>query len=64
MWTFFQEHVLGMKWLNELVGEGLTRMGVDVTSRWGGSLQFFLYDVIKISILLCSIIFLISWIQS
>ena len=64
MWTFFQEHVLGMKWLNELVGEGLTRMGVDVTSRWGGSLQFFLYDVIKISILLCSIIFLISYIQS
>ena len=64
MWTFFQEHVLGMKWLNELVGEGLTRLGVDVTSRWGGSLQFFLYDVIKISILLCFIIFLISYIQS
>ena len=64
MWTFFQEHVLGMKWLNELVGEGLTRMGVDVTSRWGGSLQFFLYDVIKICILLCVIIFLISYIQS
>ena len=64
MWTFFQEHVLGMKWLNELVGEGLTRLGVDVTSRWGGSLQFFIYDVIKISILLCLIIFLISYIQS
>ncbi len=64
MWTFFQEHVLGMKWLNELVGEGLTRLGVDVTSRWGGSLQFFLYDVIKICILLCFIIFLISYIQS
>ena len=53
-----------MKWLNELVGEGLTRLGVDVTSRWGGSLQFFLYDVIKICILLCVIIFLISYIQS
>ena len=64
MWTFFQEHVLGMKWLNELVGEGLTRLGVDVTSRWGGSLQLFLYDVIKICILLCVIIFLISYIQS
>ena len=64
MWTFFQEHVLGMKWLNELVGEGLTRLGVDVTSRWGGSLQFFIYDVIKICILLCVIIFLISYIQS
>ena len=64
MWTFFQEHVLGMKWLNELVGECLTRLGVDVTSRWGGSLQFFLYDVIKICILLCVIIFLISYIQS
>ena len=64
MWTFFQEHVLGLKWLNERVGEGLTRLGVDVTSRWGGSLQFFLYDVIKICILLCVIIFLISYIQS
>ena len=64
MWTFFQEHVLGMKWLNELVGEGLTRLGVDVTSRWGGSLQFFLYDVIKITLLLCVLIFLVSYIQS
>ena len=64
MWSFLQEQVLGMKWLNELVGEGLTRLGVDVTSRWGGSLQFFLYDVIKICILLCVIIFLISYIQS
>ncbi|WP_273450649.1 permease [Streptococcus ferus] len=64
MWSFLQEQVLGMKWLNELVGDGLTRLGVDVTSRWGGSLQFFIYDVIKISILLCLIIFLISYIQS
>ena len=64
MWSFLQEQVLGMKWLNELVGEGLTRLGVDVTSRWGGSLQFFIYDVIKICILLCVIIFLISYIQS
>ena len=64
MWTFFQEHVLGMKWLNELVGDVLAQLGVDVTSRWGGSLQFFIYDVIKICILLCVIIFLISYIQS
>ena len=64
MWSFLQEQVLGMKWLNELVGDGLARLGVDVTSRWGGSLQFFIYDVIKICILLCVIIFLISYIQS
>ena len=64
MWSFLQEQVLGMKWLNELVGDVLAQLGVDVTSRWGGSLQFFLYDVIKICILLCVIIFLISYIQS
>ena len=64
MWSFLQEQVLGMKWLNELVGDVLAQLGVDVTSRWGGSLQFFVYDVIKISILLCLIISLISYIQS
>ncbi len=64
MWSFLQEQVLGMKWLNELVGDVLAQLGVDVTSRWGGSLQFFVYDVIKICILLCVIIFLISYIQS
>ena len=53
-----------MKWLNELLGGALGALGLDVTNRWVGSLQFFFYDVIKITVLLCSLIFLISYIQS
>ena len=64
MWTFIQEQILGMKWLNALIGKGLSALGLDNTSRWGGSVQFFIYDVIKITILLCLLIFIISYIQS
>lgn len=53
-----------MKWLNELVGRILSLFGVDLSSRFGGSLQFFCYDVIKITLLLCVLIFTISYIQS
>ena len=53
-----------MKWLNAMIGNGLSALGLDNTSRWGGSVQFFLYDVIKITILLCLLIFIISYIQS
>lgn len=62
--SFLQNQVLGMKWLNAVIGNGLTAMGLDVNNRWPGSIQFFLYDVIKITILLCFLIFLISYIQS
>ena len=61
---FIQNQVLGMKWLNDVIGHWLNRLGLDLTSRWVGSLQFFIYDVIKIGILLCTLIFLISYIQS
>ena len=64
MWRFIQDQILGMKWLNELIGEGLTSLGLDIGSKLGGSLQFFIYDVIKITILLCVLIFIISYIQS
>lgn len=64
MWSFIQEQILGMKWLNELVGSILSSLGVDITTRLGGSLQFFVYDVVKITILLCLLIFTISYIQS
>jgi len=64
IWNFFQNQVLGMKWLNEAIGDGLSALGLDTTSRWVGSIQFFAYDVIKITILLCFLIFLISYIQS
>ena len=64
MGAFFQNQILGMKWLNELIGNLLSAMGLDTTSRIGGSVQFFIYDVIKITILLCLLIFIISYIQS
>ena len=64
IWSFFQNQILGMKWLNEGVGNLLGSLGLDVTSAIGGSVQFFIYDVIKITILLCTLIFIISYIQS
>ena len=64
MWTFIQEQILGMKWLNQLIGSGLTALGLDTSSRIGGSIQFFLYDCIKIMILLGVLILIISYIQS
>lgn len=64
MWSFIQEQILGMKWLNEFVGRLLSAVGVNITSRLGGSVQFFVYDVIKITILLCVLIFVIPYIQS
>lgn len=63
-WDFIQDQVLGMQWLNELTGKGLTALGLDLTNRWAGSIQFFIYDVIKITILLCTLIFMISYLQS
>ncbi len=64
MWTFIQDQILGMKWLNALIGKLLFMAGLDVDSRIGGSIQFFIYDTIKITVLLCVLIFLISYIQS
>ncbi|MEA5048992.1 MAG: permease [Eubacteriales bacterium] len=64
VWDFFQNQVLAMRWLNDLIGRGLAAAGLDTASRWTGSLQFFLYDVIKITFLLCLLIFVISYIQS
>jgi len=64
MWSFIQNEVLGMNWLNRLIGDALVKAGVDVSSRLGGSLHFFIYDVVKIMTLLCVLIFVISYIQS
>ncbi len=64
IWDFFQNQVLAMKWLNEQIGRALGAFGLDTANRWVGSLQFFVYDVIKITILLCTLIFVISYIQS
>ena len=64
LWQWFQQQVLGMQWLNEVVGAGLGALGVDTAGRVGASVQFFLYDTIKITVLLCVLIFGISYIQS
>ncbi|MBS7002130.1 MAG: permease [Enterocloster clostridioformis] len=64
IWLFIQDQVLGMKWLNAVINNGLSALGLDTSSRWGGSIQFFIYDVLKITVLLCVLIFVISYIQS
>jgi len=64
VWDFFQYQILGMRWLDGVIAGGLSAMGLDTSTRLIGSLEFFLYDVIKITVLLCFLIFLISYIQS
>ena len=64
MWSFIQDQVLGMKWLKDLIGKVLVFAGLNAEGRIGGSVQFFIYDVIKIVVLLCILIFIISYIQS
>lgn len=64
MWTFIQDEILGMKWLNRLIGQLLSLCGLDIESKVGGSVQFFLYDTVKIMVLLGILILLISYIQS
>ena len=63
-WNFFQTQILGMRWFNDVIGKLLSALGLDISSRLGGSIQFFLYDIIKIAVLLCVLIFGISYIQS
>ncbi len=63
-WSFIQEQIFGMKWLSVLIGKMLTAFGLDIAGRIGGSIQFFLYDTVKIMILLGILILIISYIQS
>ena len=49
-WDFFQNEILGMKWLNRLIGSIVEACGLDPASKVGGSIQFFFYDVIKIMV--------------
>lgn len=64
IWKFFQSEVLGMKWLSRLIGNALRLAGIDTGGRLGGSIHFFIYDIIKIMMLLGVLIFVISYIQS
>jgi uncharacterized membrane protein YraQ (UPF0718 family) len=64
VWDFFQTQVLGMKWLQQLIGSLLNALGLDINGNIGGSVLFFLFDLIKILVLLSVLIFIISYIQS
>lgn len=64
IWDFFQNEILGMAWLNRLIGSFLDNFGLDTNEKIGGSVQFFIYDIIKIMVLLGILIFIISYIQS
>ena len=64
VWDFIQNEVLGMSWLNRLISTILNACGLDTTEKIGGSVQFFIYDTIKIMVLLGVLILIISYIQS
>lgn len=64
IWEFFQNEILGMAWLNRIIGSVLNALGLDISGKIGGSINFFIYDMIKIMVLLGILIFIISYIQS
>ena len=64
IWEFVQNEVLGMQWLNRMIGSLLSLTGLDTESRIGNSIRFFLYDTVKIMVLLGVLILLISYVQS
>ena len=64
VWDFIQDEIFGMKWLNRLIGSLLNACGLDTDGKLGGSIHFFIYDVIKIMVLLGVLILIISYIQS
>lgn len=64
LWLFISDNIIGLKWINDLVGKLLTFIGVDINTMFGAALQFFIYDVIKIVILLLLLISVISYIQT
>ncbi len=62
--SFIQNQILGMNWLDAIIGSLLSFIGLNAPSQISASVQFFLYDVIKITLLLCVLIFIVSYIQS
>ena len=60
VFTWMNDQLLRMQWLSDLVTAGVQAVGLDPASRIGGSVQFFVYDVIKIFILLSVLIFIVS----
>ena len=64
MFDFIQNQIFGMKWLSDFVALTLENFGLDLQDKFASSLHFFIYDTIKITILLCVLIFIISFVQS
>ncbi len=64
IWNFISDNIIGLKWLNDVIGSFLELFGVELTSTFGTIIQFFIYDTIKIILLLCILIFIISYIES
>ena len=64
IWDFIHNQILGMRWLHDLVGAALSGLSLDINTKIGGSIHFFIYDIIKIMVLLGTLIFIISYIQS
>ncbi len=64
VWDFLQNEVLGMNWLNRVLAIILNACGLDTANKIGGSIHFFIYDTIKIMVLLGVLILMISYIQS
>lgn len=61
---WMNDQLLRMQWLSDLVAAGVQAAGLDPASRIGGSVHFFIYDVVKIFTLLSVLIFAISYVQS
>ena len=64
IWDFIQNQVLGMQWLSDVLAFFLSRLGLDMSTRLGGTLHFFIYDTLKITFLLCVLIFGVTYLQS
>ena len=58
VWFFIQNQLLGMHWLHSLLGRALEALGLDTASRLGGSIHFFVYDIIKITLSLVNVLYI------
>ncbi len=64
VWNFIEKQIFGMKWLKDIVYQLVSLSGADMESRVMDSVVFFIYDVIKIFLLLSILIFAVSYLQS
>ena len=65
MFSWLNDNLLKMTWLSDIIKKLVENIfGLNISERVGGSVHFFIYDVIKIFILLSVLIFSISYVQS